>query len=147
MSKTIIALITIGGVLVTALAFGSCRRNHCRVSPEKKVDYAAKRIASELDLTDAQKTRLDLMKAEIVAKMKEHRKDRAEQHKKIIDLVISDELDRGNLEKIADQKHAKMQELRPFVIDKIIEFHKMLTPEQRQKLAEKIDKFHSECGK
>ena len=46
-----------------------------------------------------------------------------------------------------EKRHENMEERYDFFVDKFIEFHAILTPEQRKKLAEKIRKFKGKHGK
>ena len=41
----------------------------------------------------------------------------------------------------------KINEMKPYFIDKFAEFHEILTPEQRNELADKMEKLHKRMKK
>ena len=56
-----------------------------------------------------------------------------------------DEISKESLDQIIAQNRVRMDELISVLTDGIIEFHQMLTPEQRDKLVAEIEK-HKEGG-
>ena len=61
------AILAAAAVAVAALVATGC--DSCRPSPEKRADWAVKKISSKLDLTKEQKAKLDAAIAEIIVKM------------------------------------------------------------------------------
>ncbi|TAL35343.1 MAG: periplasmic heavy metal sensor [Spirochaetes bacterium] len=125
-------------IAVAGLAFAGCAHHW---SPEKRADYMAKKIASKLDLNDEQKAKLYAIKDEAVAKFKEERAGHKAMRAEAIALVKKDKVERAEVEKLFSEREEHMKRLRPFIIDKIIEFHAILTPEQRAKAAELMEEF------
>lgn len=147
--KRIIPILMAGMVALSGALVAGCHgcRPHCPgATIDKRADWISKRVASKLDLTDAQKVTLDKIKAEVVEKMKAHRADRDKGFDDVLALVGKDKITKDDVAKLADRREAKMKELKPFVIDKIVEFHNMLTPAQRQKVADVIKKHHDRCS-
>jgi hypothetical protein len=52
------------------------------------------------------------------------------------------ELSRENLNDLIDQKRTQMDEFINLAMDRLVEFHKTLSAEQREKLVTKIEYFH-----
>ncbi|MBP7736281.1 MAG: Spy/CpxP family protein refolding chaperone [Spirochaetes bacterium] len=141
---TLAVVLTLGSVVGIGYAFG---RRFCAMTPAQRADKIASRIARELDLTAEQKTKLDAMKAEVVDRVTRLHEDRAKIHGEVLALVKSDNVTAKDIEKILEEREAKWQEMKPFVADTLADFHRMLTPEQRNKLAEKMESFHNRCGR
>ena len=148
MSKKTVALTIIGLLFGSAILFAGCGYHKFRkASPEKKAEYIVKHVADELDLTDEQIVKVNVIKDEVLAKFKPLRAEKAKMHKKVIDLITSDELDKNVVLDLMDKRHEKMKQLRPFIAEKIIDLHKILTSEQRQELADKLTKMHKRWHK
>ncbi len=137
---TMLALGTIAGV---GYAVGN-RFN--KMTPAQKADMIANRIVKELDLTAAQQKKLNAMKAELVDKITRLHEDRSKVKGEVLALVRSDRVTERDINRLIDQREAKWQEFRPVVVDMLVDFHSMLTPEQRNKLAEKMESFHKGNG-
>jgi len=143
MSKKVISLSVVLGILVTALIFGGCAKwRFSNKSPEEKAEMIIDHIADELDMTVDQENKLNLIKVEVLEKFKAYKGDREVNHQKILSLIKKDTLSKADLEELALEKEKKYKELKPFVIDKIVEAHSILTKEQKDQVAEKAEKFH-----
>ncbi len=140
---TLATILTLGTVIGIGYAFGS---RFCKMTPEQKADKIAVIIIRELDLTADQKVKFNAMKAEIVDRITRLHADKAKIHGEVLALVKSDQVSEKDITRLIEQREAKWQELKPFVVDTIVDFHRMLTPEQRNKLAEKMESFHKSCG-
>ncbi len=138
-------------ILVTTLiAFEGCDRRKFgfpprRFHPEKEADFLLERFARDLDLTEEQREKLNKIKDEILEERKENREKQREEHKefmdKIVSLVKSDKITKEQIYKILEIRDEKMKKMNNFLIDKLIEIHEMLTPEQREEIAEKLEAF------
>ncbi len=140
---TLATVIALGAVVGVGYAVGS---RFCKMTPAQKADKIAGRIARELDLTAEQKTKLDAMKAEVVDRITRLHEDKAKVHDEVLALVKSDRVTEKDINRLVEQREAKWQELKPFLVDTLVDFHRMLTPEQRNKLAEKMESFHNGCS-
>lgn len=140
---TLVTLLTLGAVVGAGFAVG---RHYCKMTPTEKADRIASRLARELDLTEEQKTKLDAMKAEVVDRITRLHPDRAKAHDEVLALVRSDRVTEADVNGLIEHREAKINELKPFLVDTLVDFHRMLTPEQRNKLAEKMESFHTRCG-
>jgi protein CpxP len=144
---TKITLIT-GVILTVLIILAACRSkiSHCWAhgDPEKRAKWICNKITSELDLDDAQKVQLNRIKEEILAKHREFKSEsKQDEHvQRFLTEVTKDSLDRNFLLEVTDEKMRQLDEMRAFLVDKLVEFHAMLTPEQKEKLTEKITEFH-----
>lgn len=129
-------------------AFGltGCGRHGCRShghDPAERAEWMTKKIASELDLSDAQKAKLDIVKQEILAAREKGKQEREEAFSTILAQIRSKQLDTGKLQALMDRHHKHMGEISPSVLSKIADFHASLTDEQREKAAQKLEKLHN----
>ncbi len=126
--------------VASALVFTGCYR-----TPEQRAEHIVKRIASELDLTDAQKAHLDRIKDEFLARRPETAKLREETVKEANALMRSPEIDKAKLNDLTVKNQAQAGDMIGFISAKFAEIHDMLTPEQREKLVSHIEK-HEKSG-
>ncbi len=110
-------------------------------SPEERAEWMAKRITKELDLNDAQKQVLNKIKDEIVARMKAEKSDRALQFKEMTGLLRADTIDKTKLAALRKSHEAQRESMEALFVEKALELHKVLTPEQRNKAADLIEKY------
>ena len=132
-------------VFVTlALVLAAC--GHSRfaayhgATPEKRVEWVKKHIADELNLDEAQNARLDAIAADLMDHRKKMAPEREKGRLELAELVRAEKLNRADLERLVDNKRAHIEEMIAVVMDHAVDFHQMLTPEQRTLLAEKIEK-------
>ena len=100
-------------------------------------------IAEILDLEDFQKEKLQ----GVHGAMKEARQAfmdvRLQTIDEVLDLVTSDTLDQDQVQQIVKRHQAIINVMAPSVTAKIAEFHAVLTPSQKSKAAEFIQKWKS----
>jgi Spy/CpxP family protein refolding chaperone len=101
------------------------------------VDY----IAETLDLTDQQRVQLEGIKEEFVAKAEILRADRKAMHDGLMVELRKEEIDPQRLKELIAQKQAQMSEIFDLAVTRLAEFHRTLTPEQREKLVAKLEYF------
>jgi len=125
--------------------FSLAGMNACRPwkhkSPEERAEWMVKRISKELDLNDTQKQALNRIKDEFVAKHKADRPQMEAQFAALSDLVRSDTIDQAKLKDLRKKHQAHRESMENFFVEKAIEFHKVLTPEQRVKAADLMQKY------
>jgi periplasmic protein CpxP/Spy len=123
-------------VAVVLLIAGGCAR-----TTEQRAEYFVQKMASELNLNDVQKAKLEQIKDEFLAKRPEMANHRAEAIKAANELMRSAEIDKAKLNAL-NEDHKKMaDEVIAFISAKFVEIHDMLTPEQREKLVTHIEKY------
>lgn len=148
MSKRSIAFTALLFLVISGIVLAGCgpRRFFC-ATPEDRAAMIVKKMTSDLDLTKEQVEKVNRIKDEILAKTKSIRDEREAVHAQVKALVTSATLDRNTVGRFLTGREEKFKALKPFFVDKIVEFHALLTPEQRIKVAEKMEKFHNWCGK
>ena len=130
----------------TAFLLSGChRRCGWHHSPEKRADWVARKISSELDLDAAQKAKLDTIKAAILARRSDFRAVHAGMKDILLGQIRAGAVDTSKLAQAFEEKEAKMKELRGFLVAEFAEFHAMLTPAQREKLAAKLEGWDRRC--
>ena len=142
--KTLVGIILL--IVVAMLILGGCR-HHCRLhhrlfSHERKAKWLTRKIFRELNLNDEQKTILEATIHDIHARVKTSHQEKETTYETLFQEVQKDSMDADILNSFIEDKEAAHKEVRAYCIDKMIEFHKTLTPAQRTKLALKMREFH-----
>ena len=139
----ILLLVLLGGIVLIS----GCHRGmgHCpfhRKSPEKKANWAVKRLSKKLKLNASQKQKLNQIKDEVLIKVQKVKGSHEEMFNTFLSQVQSESVDEVALNQLYEEKEPEFKELRTYFITKFAEFHSMLEPGQRTKLAELMKKFH-----
>jgi Spy/CpxP family protein refolding chaperone len=127
-------------VLLTALltiVFTSCCYHR---TPEQRAERVVKHLISTLDLDAAQKTKLEKMKEEFLARRPDMVKTREESFNEVTEMMKSPQIDQEKLNARMEKIQVQASDLIRFASAKFVELHDMLTPEQRKKLADEIEK-------
>ncbi len=144
-SKSVLSI-----VLMTLFSAGLFAANseggHKKVSFEKRADKVADEITKKLSLTDVQKAKLDDIKSRIVQKKKLQKDEQPPSNAEVINYIRSDKIDKTRLTELLlkkkEAREAANKEFRDLLIDQFVEFHKMLTSKQRDKLAEMLEQHN-----
>lgn len=129
----VIVLLTI---LLTLVVAGCCYHR----TPEQRAERAVQHLVTTLKLDADQTAKLEKMKEEFLTRRPEMVKTREESIRDIREMMLSPELDQARLNARTGKIEAQTNELIRFVSAKFAELHDMLTPEQRGKLAEEMEK-------
>lgn len=124
-------------LLFSVAGFAGCRRH----SPDQKAEFMMDYVSETLDLNESQKAHLGLIKDELLEKGVQMRADKAAMHSELVAQLRSEEIDQDRLKAMVAEHKVKMEELIDLGIVRLAEFHKTLTPEQREKLAAKLESF------
>ena len=132
--------IMFGAVLLAALMALVVSGCYHHKSPEQRAEHMVRHLVSTLTLDAAQTAKLEKMKAEFLARRPDMVKAREESFKDIKEMMLSPQIDQAllNLRRQKIQAHA--DDMIRFVSAKFAELHDMLTPEQRSKLVEEMEK-------
>ena len=137
-------IILIALLVITVIATTGCRRRHRMPEPslflQKQATFLINKISKELNFTEEQKAISNKIKEEIIVKHEEMRKNRGKYKGEIIELIRSDRITKEQIYKFLESKELKRKKMQDFMIEKAVQFHSMLTPEQREKIIEKIEK-------
>ncbi len=113
----------------------------CYRTPEQRAEHMVSRISEKLDLNETQKAKLNAIKDEFMAKAPAMRKAREETFDEMISLMRSPKIDQDKVNALVIKNKAQADELIGFVSSKYVEFHDMLTPEQREKAAKEMESW------
>ena len=137
MLKKGLKLSLIAVLLAGIVGFAGCRRH----SPQHKAEFMIDYVSETLDLNDSQKVHLDQIKDELLEKGVEMHADRAAMHSELVAQLRSEAIDQDRLKAMVAERRARMDELIDLGIVRLVEFHKTLTAEQREKLVAKLESF------
>ncbi len=126
------------GMLISGVAmFSGCRRHSHDHKAEFMVDY----ISETLDLNESQQVQLDQIKDDLMAKARQMHADKESMHGELVAQLRSEEIDQVRVMAVIAEHRAQMDEIVDLIVDRLAEFHKTLTPEQKEKLVSKIETF------
>lgn len=132
-------MMTTMAILLTAAVM------HCRPwkhkSPEERAEWIAKRISKELDLNDTQKQTLNKIKGEVLARHKAEKVNRDLQFGELTKIMRADTIDNTKLTEIRKRHQAQREGVEALFVEKAVELHKVLTPAQRNKAADLLEKY------
>jgi len=139
MLKKGLTILTICVFVSAALIFTGCRAH----SPHGKAEFMVDYIAETLDLNDQQRAQLDDIKAEFLAKAGELHANREAMRAELMAELRKEEIDQQRIKALISQKREQMADMMDLAVDRLAEFHRTLTPDQKEKLVSKLEWFHS----
>ncbi len=125
-------------LLVIVTGVMACRHHSGRGFDKFALEAMNKRIASKLDLDESQQASLEAITAEFKAKMTEIHAGSKERRIQVANLIRQDVIDRVAVDQMIAERRDKILELADLAVDRLIAFHAVLTPEQREKIADHI---------
>ena len=135
MVMTVIVVLIIG-----AAFFTGCRSHH---GHGKKHAFVLDYISETLDLSQEQESQLAAIKEDVETRMAALRDDKAAMAVTVKEQLAMDQMDETLIRAMVEEHRSKMDGVIDLVVDRLMVFHKNLTPGQKEKLIEKIDKFES----
>ena len=136
--------ISLIGILISSLGFFSgCRRHSHAHKAEFMVDY----ITETLDLTESQQAQLNQIKEELLEKAQQMHANKESMHEELVNQLRSEEIDQALVKARIAEHRAQMDDIINLIVVRFAEFHKTLTPEQKEKLIAKIETFKKWHGK
>lgn len=109
-------------------------------SPEERAEWLVKRINKELDLNDSQKQTLQRIKEELIAKHNAEKPQIQQQFSELNQLIRAETLDQAKLKELRKRHQAHREAMEALFVEKVVEFHKVLSAEQRNKAADLMQK-------
>jgi len=103
-------------------------------SPEKRAEWMTEKIASRLELNEAQKSQLNSFRDELLDKRRELHKSRMVIKDELINQLGHEKIDQEYLKEVIKKEEARLDETISLFVERLAEFHGSLTPEQRGKL-------------
>jgi Spy/CpxP family protein refolding chaperone len=138
MVKKRLTIVCICVFISAALLFSGCRSH----SPNHKAEFMVDYIAETLDLDDGQRAQLDGIKNEFMAKAQAMHEKKEAMHAEFMTELRKETINPDNLRGLIVQKRAQMDEMIDLAVNSLVDFHRNLTPEQKEKLVAKIEYFH-----
>ncbi len=120
-------LVAVLGIGVAAAGFKQYGGHH---NPERMVQ----RISDRLDLTPEQKDKLEVVKEALVESRDSLRQERADTIEQIIAEVEKPEMNEDRIMAMIEERKSKIDVIAPRMVGPVIEFHKSLDDEQREKI-------------
>lgn len=136
-SKKMRRLIAVFAVIGAAGIFAGCKH-----SPEERVDKISARVASHLDMNDAQKALLNDLTTEIKKDLREAKDDRQQKRKDFVSIILADDLDETKVKEMINDRQSKMDEKVQKYLPKIKALHKTLTADQKKQIVEFSEKMN-----
>ena len=130
-------------LLVFGLIMAGCSKHRFhKKSPEEKAEWITDKISGELDLNDKQIVKLNEIKSDVLIKYKENGDFKSDIWQELNNQLKSESVNEQSMNEAFSLKEKQFSEMRALLINKFAEFYAVLTPEQRNQLSEKMDKFH-----
>jgi Spy/CpxP family protein refolding chaperone len=134
------------GILVASVFLTGCGHGHwgCAGCGRGPGEWVVNKIASELDLTTEQKTKLSAIRDELVKKQAELKPMHQSMRDELRPLFLADTLDQDKVNQVFTSRQAQYDDLRKFLVGRLAEFHDLLTPAQRAKAVEKMEAWEKQ---
>jgi protein CpxP len=94
-----------------------------------------------IQATPQQRTQIEQSRDTILNALQAKRQERGQNHQQWMQLLTADKLNPDDLYKIADQHAQAIQDLAKVIVPEVVKVHDVLTPVQRQKLAQKAQEM------
>jgi periplasmic protein CpxP/Spy len=140
--RLVIALM-VCGMFGGMLLFTGCRHEDGRRPDPKRI---VSEISSRLKLDEMQRSRLTEMVTDLTADLTALHDTETDPHQQMAEMVRSERLDEVELQQLYAAKREKLDRMAERVIPDLVEFHALLTPEQRETLAKRIED-HGDNGR
>jgi len=145
------ALLAVGLVALSGFSGGLCpigRHGHGHGhgrDPAEVAAFVTGRVEDALDDLDAtpdQRARILAVKDRLLEAAKGLHGDRAGTHDALLAAWKAETPDRAALDALVDRRAGEMTAFAHQLVDAGVEVHAILTPEQREKLARKVERWH-----
>lgn len=101
-------------------------------------------MAYKLDFTPEQERILDRIQTQVKTIKAESREQRAASKQAFVALIEADELDTDQLQSMMDNHQQRMEQHAPKIMPLLAELHATLTPEQKSKIIERLNKHEED---
>jgi len=139
MKKILIGL----GALAVVIAAGAAWAQGARGMMMKQMITA--KVAEAEDLikaTPQQRTQIEASRDAVIAALQSAHKDRKDMHDQLVKLWLAEKLDPNELNAVVSQRTTEIQAVANTIVQEVAKVHDVLTPEQRQTLADNFQKLH-----
>ncbi len=143
MTRHLLTLTAAGGLLaLTALATG-CGHHHR--DPAQVASFVGARVddlLDDLNATDAQRTQTHALKDRLLADGLKLHGEGEPIHAEVLAQWNSPTVDRARLHALVDERMDAFRAFAHEAVDAGVDFHDLLTPDQRAKVAKKVERMH-----
>ena len=129
----------VSGLVASMLFFTGCRRDAGR---HPNPDRIVTEIRSRLNLDDGQSARLSEMVIDLEAEIVALHDAAPDSQAAVLEMLRGERLDGIELQQLYTAKREHVDRLAERVITYLVEFHSLLTPEQRETLATEMENHH-----
>ena len=143
----LLALIALALLAIGTVACVGDHRSHADRRADKAYERITERLddgLDELEATAEQRTKVHAVKDDLFNQALEMRKGSKEVRKVALEELKRDEPDAKKLHALVDERIDEMRSLAHEAVDKAIELHGVLTPEQRAEIAKRIEERMAE---
>jgi Spy/CpxP family protein refolding chaperone len=141
--KILIGVGALSAVVVAAgAAWAAAGHHHGIAGMENMISARVAKLEDAIQATPDQRTQIEQSKGTILNALKANAQNRRQNHTQWIQLLTADKLDTDALYAKANQHAQEIQDLAKVIVPEIQKVHDVLTPQQRQMLAEKVQQMH-----
>lgn len=133
----IITTILAGGSM---LLFGGCRHGHHKA---EHIDFVIDYLEETLNLDAPQKAKLADIRKELTAKVETLKDSREKMRPMVKEQLAAEKIDTKVIKQAIALHRQDLDSVIDLAVDRLAEFHAILTPAQRQKLIAKLEKLHN----
>ncbi|MFH0780643.1 MAG: Spy/CpxP family protein refolding chaperone [Pseudomonadota bacterium] len=133
----IITTLLTGGSM---LLFGGCRHGHNRA---EHIDFVIDYLEEVLDLDTVQQAKLAEIRKELTEKLATLKDSRQKIQPMLKEQLVAEMVDTKVIKQAIAQHRQELDSMIDLAVDRLAEFHAILTPAQRQKLITKLEKWHN----
>ena len=149
MSFSKISALSLVALISGLTIFAGCRHPKGNFScwksnPEDKKQYVLEKMTDELDLTEEQSEKVEVLIDEVMAEKQKGREAHRKLKGEFLAQFAADEIDSEVLDEMAAEGRTHIDNMLVLLQDKLVELHAILTPEQRAVLVEKVEKHCAE---
>lgn len=138
MTKRLLIVVSSGAIIVGTLVACGHHRYH---DPEKRGEWLVEKVTHELELNEAQKSKLELVRQEVLKARKEIQADRQTMRTEVFTMLEQPQLDRQKVLAMVEQKTAAINQHAPQVVNALGDFYDSLSEEQRQEIRNHISEM------
>ncbi len=138
-----VLVVAVGFVALTGFRGGWCHGGHG--DPAQMAQFVTNRVDDALDdlnATPDQRTRIHAIKDRLLADAQKLHAGHDEMHAAFLDAWKAETPDAAKLHALMDDRAKEMKALADEALDAGIQIHGILTPEQREKITKKAERWH-----
>ena len=142
--KILIGVGALAAVVVGVGAAWAAQGHHHRgfAGMESMISSRIAKLEDTIQATPEQRAQIEQSKQTILNAFKDRAQNRKQNHAQLMQMLTADKLDTDALYAMANQHAQAIQDLAKVIVPEIQKVHDVLTPQQRQVLAQKVQQMH-----